>query len=367
MSTAAASRSRRKILVVDDEPLIRDLCTDVLESFQVIQAAQGQEALQILDKEDIQLVLTDVKMPGLSGIELLKQLKLDRPDRSVILMTGYSDKTLILEALKAGADDFISKPIDILQLSTTVDKVMERQALRDEVANLRHLDKLKNEFLGLVSHKLKTPTTAISLFIQNLAEGIENPGDENFQQIVSMVQGETLYLEKLIQDLLYFSEATLQQQELAPKATALNQVVEDVLHELSPLAASRSLQLVAQIEPVPPLQLHPQRIYFAVRALLDNAIKFTPDQGKIDLDCVQQDNCIKLTIRDTGIGIPASELAKIFNKFYQIDPENTGHVRGFGLGLYYARDFVRAMGGQLIIDSQPEHGTTATIEFPSPA
>lgn len=363
---ATTAPSRQTILVVDDEPLIRELCADVLDTFTVIEATEGTEALQILGKEDIHLVLTDVKMPGLSGIELLEQIKQERPDRPVILMTGYSDKGLILEALKAGADDFISKPIDILQLSTTVDKVMERQALRDELANLRHLDELKNEFLGLVSHKLKTPTTAISLFIQNLAEGIEKPDDANFQQIVGMVQGEIIYLEKLIQDLLYFSEVTLQQQELPPEATGLDDIAQQVLQELSPLAASRSLQIIDRIDPVPPLSLQPQRVYFAVRALLDNAIKFTPAQGKIHVDCILQNNHIRLTIRDTGVGIPAHELSKIFNKFYQIDPESTGHVRGFGLGLYYARDFVRAMGGQLLIDSKPGGGTTAVIEFPTP-
>ena len=113
--------------------------------------------------------------------------------------------------------------------------------------------------------------------------------------------------------------------------------------------------------------LNPQRISFAIRALLDNAIKFTQEGGSVSIEGEMGTAQVKLVIKDTGIGIPQQELAKIFNKFYQVDPEHTGQVRGFGLGLYYARDFIRSMGGQLYIESQPGQGTVATIEIPLPS
>lgn len=359
----------RKLLIVDDEPLIRDLCASVFDTYKVLQAEDGFDALKFLNHEDVDIVLTDVNMPNIDGLEFLRIVRQEQPDLPVILMTGYSDKELVLNALKAGADDFITKPISVLQLTTTVEKVLERHALRSEIADLRHIDRLKNEFLGLISHKLKTPTTAISLFLQNLAEGVESPKDENFLQVLTMVQAESTYLEKLIQDLLYFSEATLQEDEMTLELTDLGQVTTQVIEELQPTALGNAQRINTQI-PVPmsdPLLLvHPQKIHFAVRALLDNAIKFTPQQGIIDVRGDQQGNRVRLTFRDNGIGIPEPELSKIFNKFYQFDPHSTGQVRGFGLGLYYARNFVRAMGGQLQIDSRPGIGTTATIEFPLP-
>ena len=359
----------KKMLIVDDEPLIRELCANVFDSYKVLQASDGFDALKFLNHEDVDIVLTDVNMPNIDGLEFLRIIRQEQPDLPVILMTGYSDKELILNALKAGADDFITKPIGILQLSTTVEKVLERDALRRELADLRHIDRLKNEFLGLISHKLKTPTTAISLFIQNLAEGVESPTDENFLQILTMVQEETSYLEKLIQDLLYFSEATLQEDDMALELTDLGQITTQVIEELQTTAQAKSQQITVNMS-VPlsdrPLLLHPQRIHFAVRALLDNAIKFTPKQGTIKITGGQEKDHVKLTIEDNGIGIPATEMPKIFNKFYQFDPENTGQIRGFGLGLYYARDFIRTMGGQLQIDSQMGTGTTATVEFAFP-
>ncbi len=359
----------KTILIVDDEPIIRELCASALYTHHILLAANGEEALRILDSEDIDLILSDVVMPSISGLELLNKVKTIRPDLAFILMTGYSDKELILEALKEGADDFINKPINILQLSTTVNKVLEKQKIREELAALKRTDKLKNDFLGLISHKLKTPATAISLFIENIADGVESPDDENFRQMVAMVQAETLHLEQLIQDLLYFSEATLQDEDLPLDPIDLHKVADQVALALKPLALSNRIEYHIELGELPdtPLLLNAQRINFAIRALLDNAIKFTPPGGTVSVSGDVSGDRVRLLIRDTGIGIPQQELAKIFNKFYQVDPEHTGQVRGFGLGLFYTRDFIRSMNGQLSISSEPDKGTTATIEFPLPA
>ncbi len=369
MDTAFGKKDHKSLLIVDDEPIIRELCASALYTYHILLAENGLEALKILENSEVDVVLSDVIMPGLGGLELLQRIKQQRPDLAVILMTGYSDKELILDALKAGADDFINKPINILQLSTTVSKVLEKQEIREELAALKRTDKLKSDFLGLISHKLKTPATAISLFIQNIADGIESPNDADFQQMVSMVQVETVHLEQLIQDLLYFSEATLTDEDLPLEKLDLGKIAEQVALALGPAAAGRHIAFHINLESLPdkPVLLNPQRINFAIRALLDNAIKFTPDGGSISLTGEVAGDRIILRIKDTGIGIPQQELTKIFNKFYQVDPEHTGQVRGFGLGLYYARDFIRSMNGQLYIDSQAQQGTTATIAFPLPA
>jgi signal transduction histidine kinase len=359
----------KTILCVDDEPIICNLCSEVLDEYHVLQAEDGLEALRILEMEEVDLVLSDVNMPNLDGLELLQKVKEQHPDQAVILMTGYSDTNLILKALKTGADDFINKPISILQLSTTVEKVFEKQKLRLELADLKRTDQLKNDFLGLISHKLKTPATAISLFIQNIAEGVESPNDDNFKQMVTMVQAETAHLEQLIQDLLYFSDATLHEEEITLEPVNLGDFAEELIFSLQTAALNRKISLEEIIKPQQPLvllMLNQQRIGFAIRAILDNAIKFTPEGGIVTLEIKLEDDQLKLLISDTGIGISTSELTKIFNKFYQIDPEQTGQVRGFGLGLHYARDFISSMGGQLLIESQPEQGTLVTIQFPLP-
>ncbi len=149
----------------------------------------------------------------------------------------------------------------------------------------------------------------------------------------------------------------------------LGLIADQVTFALQPAALRQQVHLENTIDPpLPgePLMLNPQRINFAIRSLLDNAIKFTQKGGSVSIEGRIDAKQVKLLIKDTGIGVPQQELAKIFNKFYQVDPEHTGQVRGFGLGLYYARDFIRSMGGQLYIESQPGQGTVATIEFPLP-
>jgi len=363
-------QEQRTVLCVDDEAIIRGLCASALEDYRVLTVDSAQEALKLLENEHVDIVLSDIIMPNVSGLELLKKIKEQQPDQAVILMTGYSDKNTILEALKAGADDFINKPINILQLCTTVDKTFEKQKIRQELSNLKRIYRLKSDFLGLISHKLKTPTTAISLFIQNIADGVESPHDENFKQMLSLVQAETEHLEQLIQDLLYFSEATLESEDMPLEELDLGQLAGQIAVALKTKAAERDITLRIELAPDlarEPLPLNPQRINFAIRALLDNALKFTPAGGSVSIEGRVEEHQLSLTISDTGVGIPASELPKIFNKFYQIDPHHTGQVRGFGLGLFYARDFIRDMGGLLEIESEPEHGTRVRISFPRPS
>lgn len=357
----------KKLLVVDDDPAIRLLCVRVLDNFEITQATDGKEALSLLRTQHFDVILSDVKMPNLTGLELLEQIKEKDPEQMVILMTGYSEKEVILQALKAGADDFINKPVNLLQLRTTIDKVIEKQALRRELSSLKHLDQLKSEFLGLVSHKLKTPATAISLFIQNIAADSNDQDDPSFRQMLQMVQDETRHLEHLIQDLLYFSNVILNQDELRLEAVDLGKATRQVVQLLAPAAEKKQLQLSVEIDapfPPQPMQLDRTRINFVLRALLDNAIKFTPREGSIQLQGHVENDTAVLTIRDTGMGIHKDEIGKVFSKFYQIDPSFSGQIRGFGLGLFYAREFIRSMQGELSLESQPDFGTVARIDIP---
>ena len=121
-------------------------------------------------------------------------------------MTGFVEKDVILGALKEGADDFINKPLNLLQLKTAVEKALARKVLKEELANLKKLDHLKSIFLSLISHKLRTPITTISLFLQDIQHGVYDMNDPAFSQNVKMINEETLYLSRMVSDLLAFSQ-----------------------------------------------------------------------------------------------------------------------------------------------------------------
>jgi signal transduction histidine kinase len=355
----------RCILVVDDEPLIRSLCTRVLKGYRILIAESGEKALQLLDREAVDVVLTDVKMPGMSGLDLLRAIKEKDPAVVVVVMTGYADKEVILQALKADADDFISKPVNLLQLKTTIDKVLEKKALQEQLVHLKHMDRLKSDFLGLISHKLKTPVTSISLFIQNLVRNMVDPHDPSFRRMLDMILKESNYLGYLIQDLLLYSEVILQDRPIGLEDIDLRELALAVLAEKKPMAEEKGVLLLHTLpETWPTMKLDRQKIGFVLHALMDNAVKFTPPGGTILLAGRVEADEVTIVISDTGPGIPAEELPKIWEKFYQVDPDRTGQVRGFGLGLHYARQFVQNHGGSLHLKSAQGFGTEAIITLP---
>jgi len=359
---------RPTVLVVDDEAVIRDLCTRTLADYRVLEADNGRAALDLLEHEPVDLILADVMMPLMNGLDLLQQVKERNPDQMVVVMTGYADKEIILRALKAHADDFIQKPLNLLQLKSTVSKALEKRLLSQELQQVKRLDRLKAEFLGLISHKLRTPTTVLSLFIQNLASGAVSTETPEFASAVNAMRGEADYLANLIQDLLVYSDVILQEQRPNLAPADLREIALTVLAEKRQLAAQKNISLISTLqENWPRLALDRRRIAFAIGALLDNAIKFTPRHGQVILAGETGERDVQLIIRDSGIGIPADELPRVFDKFYQIDPNNTGQVRGFGLGLFYARQFVQDHGGSLAIESVEGAGTTVTLSLPQPA
>lgn len=357
-------RSLTTILVVDDEKIIRELCQQALRDYRVIQAGTCEEALRIYEKEQIDLVLSDIVMLGGSGIDLLKKVKALDPNATVIIMTGFVDKEIILNALKEDADDFINKPLNLLQMKTTIEKALDKKALKEELASIKRSEHLKNTFLSMVSHKLRTPITGISLFLQNLRCGVFNADDPYFQQSVAVVNDEARYLGRLVTDLLAFSKVMVNGTTISKSPCDLNEIVAEVLIKCREEHCNFDAELEAASDTLPPVQLDAAKISFALHQIIDNALKFSGDQGHVSLKLGNSEDSVFIVVSDTGIGIPESELPKVFEKFYQIDPDHTGQVRGFGLGLFYARDFIRQHGGSISLASEPGLGTTVTIRLP---
>lgn len=356
----------KTILIVDDEAIIRDLCCKALKGYRVVQAGDGEEALRLFAQGGIDVVLTDVMMPRMNGIELLRELKEREPTMVVIVMTGFAEKDVILNALKSDADDFIAKPINLLQLKTAVDKALDKKALKEEIANLKNLDRLKSNFLSLISHKFRTPITAISLFLQNLAGGVYDPADEETGANLRLIHEEALYLERLVSDLLAFSQVMDNGGGLKREPCLLNSMILEVLHASKEVAGKPGIATRFDLDPLSPLLLDRQKVAFALKQVIDNAYKFSGDGGTVAISLKATDDGCRVVVTDEGAGIPREELPKIYEKFYQVDTDRTGQIRGFGLGLYYAKEFIRLHGGTIVVESEAGTGTTVTIQLPGP-
>jgi two-component system sensor histidine kinase/response regulator len=351
------------ILIVDDDIVIRELCAKALNGYDVFKAATRTDALRMYEKESIDLILTDVMMPGGTGLDLLQQVKNIDPMAVVIIMTGFVEKDIILGALKEGADDFINKPLNLLQLKTSVEKALAKKALKEELANLKKLDHLKSIFLSLISHKLRTPITTISLFLQDIQHGVYDMNGASFFQNVKMINDETLYLSRMVSDLLAFSQV-MEEGGLQREFCDLNLIVAAIVHGSQEAQSKPGIETDFHEVPLPALHLDRKKITFALQQIIENAYKFSGEVGHVSIAMHDADDHVCLLVSDAGVGIPRDEIPKVFEKFYQIDPGNTGQVRGFGLGLFYAREFIRLHGGSVKLDSQPGLGTTVTVLLP---
>ena len=352
------------ILIVDDESIIRELCVKALKGYTVFQAGSCRDALRIYKQETIDLVLTDVMMPGGTGLDLLRQIKEYDPNAAVIIMTGFSEKDIILGALKDGADDFISKPLNLLQLKTSIEKTLVRKTLKEELANLKNLDRLKSNFLSLISHKLRTPITTISLFLQNIQRGIYEPKDASFLKNVKLINDEAIYLSRMVTDLLTFSRVMEGIEGLNCETCDLNMLTASVVYGSQESQLKPGIETDFQEVPLPPMKLDRLKITFALQRIIDNAYKFSSDYGTVSVSLFNGGDHACILVSDTGVGMSRDEIPKVFEKFYQIDPHHTGQVRGFGLGLFYAREFIHQHGGSVSMDSEPGLGTTVTVTLP---
>jgi hypothetical protein len=354
-----------QILIVDDEPVIGDICSRALIDCRVSQASDGRQALQLIDKTDFDLILTDVNMPDIGGIELLRTIKEKQPNQAVIIMTGYACRDTILEALKADADDFISKPINLLHLQTLVNKTLEKKALKAELLQLKRMDRLKTDFLGMISHKLNNPVTAISLFFQNIEQGTIDLNDPSFREYLTLTHKESDGLLGLIQSLLVYSDLVLDNSPLKKIPTDLSRLTREVITEIQKNLDSKKLNLSIDCSvSSQPIDIDQHRIRFVIRALFENSINASAYGSNIHVNLTTDASTATLIITDSGPGIPLSEQTKIFEKFYQIETSPPARAKGFGLGLYYARLFTRMHDGTLTLKSSPGSGTSAVISLP---
>ena len=250
------------------------------------------------------------------------------------------------------------------QLQNAVEKALYKKRLRGELADLKKLDQLKSNFLSIISHKLRTPITTISLFLQNIDEDDNGANIEYFRQNVRMINDEAAYLGRLVTDLLAFGRVMVENSELHLVKSNLVDIVAEALRQSHEAQRKPAIEMIFLEKPLPDIYLDQRKISFAIQQIIDNAFKFSGEMGQVTISFEQVNDRICIVVADSGAGIPPRELTRVFDKFYQIDPDNTGQVRGFGLGLFYAREFIHQHGGCLDIESELGRGTTVTIMLP---
>jgi len=236
--------------------------------------------------------------------------------------------------------------------------------LRD-ITSQKELERMKSNFLSVVSHELKTPLHSIKGFVDIILMGKTGQINETQADFLSTVRDQTAHLQNLINDLLEFSRLESGQVKLRLTEVSLTEVAAEVADKLKPLADQGQVQLINRIGPdVPNIEADLTRIEQVLTNLVDNAIKFTPPSGIVTMSATDLGDKVQVAVSDTGIGIPSTELERIFDRFYQVDSGSTRHYRGTGLGLTICKHIIEHHRGKIWVESEEGKGSTFFFVLP---
>jgi signal transduction histidine kinase len=249
------------------------------------------------------------------------------------------------------------KEVRILQLQYTG----ELEARNREV---ERADRLKSEFLASMSHELRTPLHTIIGFAELLQEGHEGALSEAQTRFVGHIRRDSEHLLELINDVLDLSKIEAGQLTLKREAYRLARSVGEALDAIRPGAAAKGIAIEERGERDSMVDADPLRVKEMLYNLLSNAVKFTPEGGKVWIEAAEETGFVRVTVGDTGIGIPAVEQENIFDKFYQVGNTTRGVREGTGLGLSITKELVQMHGGWMEVDSTPGEGSRFTFTLP---
>ncbi|MBS2099978.1 hybrid sensor histidine kinase/response regulator [Carboxylicivirga linearis] len=369
--TLTATMEKYNILYVDDEPSNLRIFKDTFRrSFNIHIATSAKEGIQILDNHNIDLIISDQRMPEMTGVELLKYSFQKYPKTNRILLTGYSDIKAIEEAInQARVFQYVQKPwsekslLEIIGDALRVQELEEenerqKEALKIAKEKAEKSDQLKTEFIYNLTHEIRTPMNGIIGFASLLENDDIDKSDR--KHYLKIIQNSTSQLLRIIDDILEISQLVTKQVNVQKSEFNLNDLLKE-LHSLFNLKIKDSkLQLFLNCDSFNTdevITTDRARLYTILSNLLDNAIKFT-NEGHIELSCIKENDTIKIFVRDTGIGIPENSIQTIFQRFSQAEKDAVNKSGGLGLGLSIAQENAKLINGELSVESKIGEGST---------
>ncbi|MDX6423294.1 MAG: hypothetical protein QOI67_765 [Gaiellaceae bacterium] len=474
--------NQARILIVDDDVALLEALPQALklrvDGITIDTAENAADALECIREVDYDAIVSDIKMPGMDGLALLREIDQARPGTPTLLITGHGEHDLAVQALRGGAYDFVAKPIDrdyfVASLERAVqvrrlDRQVERQRLAlerhalvlehvddgvflvDEDGIVQHwnpaahsitglssddvlghsaddalpgwramgptvpvasvpgpgstnaktfpleldgrelwlsisgvefdggvvyafrnlteeraLEELKGEFVATVSHELRTPLAAIYGSAQTLLRRDVELPESSKERLLNVIASESERLTRIASAILLANNLDSGRLLLEQQQVDVLQVAREVVEEMRTSVADREeISFELDLPDSPELlEGDSDKLRQVLLNLLDNAVKYSPDGGRVELRVESGEDALRLVVSDEGLGIPLDEQARIFGKFYRVDPQQTRGVGGTGLGLYISREIARHMEGRLSVTSREGKGSTFVLELP---
>lgn len=363
---------KHTILCVDDEVDNVDALERLFRrKYNVLKATSGAQALKIMKSERISLIVTDQRMPTMTGVEFLAESMKNQPDAVRILLTGYTDIESVIGAINSGqVYRYVTKPWDPVDLNNAVDKAIERfemsaelreknLALQTALKELKTLDEAKSNFMILINHELKTPLTVMLSYLELLKE---SELDADQKKYLSRIEGSAARLHELINDSLELVSAETGTLPIKMTGINLKKLISELQKEYQPRLDEKNMTLDTVLDAVD-VRADAKALRSVLGRLLDNAIKFGHEKSTIEFETREMGDSVQLRLVNEGKGVKPDLIAKILKPF-SLDEDVMNHSKGSGLGLSVVQALLRRLGTQLEVDS-PKGKFSASFTLPS--
>jgi two-component system, sensor histidine kinase and response regulator len=369
-----------KILIVDDEDGIRAGTKRILQNFhvdypfmdehveyEILEAATGEEGIEIIDAQQPDIILLDNKLPGIQGVEVLEYVKQKQYDIVVVMITSYASLELAVKATRDGAYDFIPKPFTPQELRSSIENITKQLFLKRMTQKLNTAGKaIRFQFLSVLSHELKAPLNAIDGYLKIIKERQFGETVEAYDEMLDRSLERIRGMRQLILDLLDFTKIESGKPTQKFEVVDLRKIAQISVDTLRPYAIQKDVDIYLNTREEITTQADPGEIEIIFNNLISNAVKYNRTGGRVDVFIEKLPASVKISVSDTGIGLSSEEKDKIFDDFVRIKNLKTRNITGSGLGLSIVKKIVEMYKGSIEVQSEPDKGTTFSIILPFP-
>ena len=364
-----------KILIIDDSKMDRKNYRSLLAGSRFLEtevqdAETAKQGIELLESNAVDCILLDYNLPDMDGIEVIKLIKNSNfKNTPIIMLTGLGSEKVAVAAMKEGAIDYLVKDeinshILVTAITNAISQLkLEKQRIRyrdlqeqQRIAEAQYL--LKSEFLTNMTHELRTPLNPIIGFTQLVHDELIGRVNKEQKSALDQVLANSHRLLQLIDNAIAISELEAGRILFEPKEFILSQVIDEVIDSISAPANEKKLRIMCELDKdIFTVYLDPTRFKHVLSNYLSNAIKFTPPSGMVTIRIKSETTTsFRLEVEDSGKGIEAQDMSKLFTTFQQLDSSASKQYQGAGLGLSLTKHLVEAQGGQVGVNSVPGKG-----------
>jgi signal transduction histidine kinase len=367
-----------KILIVDDESGIRMGIKRGLKNlivsfpfhdddfeYDIIEAETGEQAIELIDKGGIDIVLLDNKLPGIEGVEVLQYIKDKKFDLAVMMITSYASIDLAVKATNNGAFNFMPKPFTKQELVSSIENITKHLFLKRMTRKMKaEGKKIRFQFLSVLSHELKSPLNAVESYLQIMKDKQAGNDISAYEKMIDRSLERIKAMRSLIMDMLDFTRIESGKKARNIEKLDIIQIARVAVDSIEPAAKERKIRIINNFPDELFFNADRTEIEIIFNNLLSNAVKYNKEEGEVYFSLIKTDNQLVIMVKDTGIGMTEEEKQHLFEEFMRAKNAKTRNITGTGLGLSIMKKIIDLNKGKIDVKSEPDKGSEFKVTLP---